>query len=87
MIDAVNGHIQPPWKTQVLMQDILAYTKLCNKVIIHHIFREDNCAADWLAKFDHSLYSTVVWNVVPYRDLLSLLYEDNLGRTIERKTA
>ena len=74
-----------PIGNQVLVQDILAYTKLCNKVIIHHIFREGNCTADWLAKFGHCLYSKVVWIVVPYRDLLSVLYEDNLGRTLERR--
>ena len=42
----IQGHIQSPWEIQVLVQIITAYIKLCNRVLIHHIFREENCAVD-----------------------------------------
>lgn len=60
LIQAVQGHFQCQWKIQVLMQDILAYIRLCNKIVIHHIFTEDNCATYWLTKFGHSLHSMAV---------------------------
>jgi len=55
LIQAVQGRIQPPWEIQVLVQDILYYLQNYNHVIVHHIFREGNRAADWLAKLGLSL--------------------------------
>ena len=78
--------IQVPWEIQVLTQDIHLYIQLCNNVFITHIFRQENCAADYLVKHDLSLYSTVVWKEVPHMDILRIFYEDNLGRTLERMT-
>lgn len=85
LIQAVQGHIQVPWEIQVLIQDIHTFLQHCNTVIVTHIFRQGNRAANWLAKYGVSLLSTMVWNVVPHRDLSLILYEDNLGRPLERR--
>lgn len=44
LIQAIQGHFQRPWKIQVLVQDILAYIRLGNRIVIHHIFTKDNCS-------------------------------------------
>jgi len=85
LIQAVQEHIQPLWKIQVLVQDIYYYLQSCNHVIVSHIFREGNWAADWLAKLGLLLSSTVLWTQVSNRDLLWILNEDNLGYTHARR--
>ena len=40
LIHAVQRRIEPPWEIEILVQDILAYVQLCNKIFIHHIFRK-----------------------------------------------
>lgn len=87
LIQAVQGRIQPPWEIQVLIHDIHMFMQRCISVTFFHIFREDNRAADWLARFGLSCCSTSVWHVIPHRDLGCILYEDNLGRTLERRAA
>ena len=86
LIHAIQERIQPPWEIQTLVQNILAYIQLCNNIVIYHIFKEGNRTADWVAKAGHSILSKIVWHVVPHRDLLSILCEDNLGRTLRRMT-
>jgi len=46
LIQAIQGHIQPPWEIQTLMQDVLTFLHLCNNTSIRHIFRQENHAAD-----------------------------------------
>jgi len=46
LIHAIQGRIQPPWEIQIMVQDILAYGQLCNKIFIHHISKEGDRAAD-----------------------------------------
>ena len=64
-----------------MIEDIRTYIQLCNNVHITHVFRQKNCAADYLAKHGLSLRSTVVsvWTKVPHKDFLRIFYEDNLG--------
>ena len=85
LIQAVQGRIQPPWEIQVLVQDIIYFLQKCNHVIVHHIFREGNRAADWLAKLGLSLPSARVWNQTSHIDLQCILREDNLGYTLARR--
>ena len=85
LIHAVQGRIQPPWEIPVLVQDIHYYLQTCNNVIVHHIFREGNRAADWLAKLGLSLPSPLVWSQVPHRDFNCILLADNLGLTLARR--
>ena len=71
--------IQIPWEIQMLVQDITTFLDRFNKIIINHIFRQGNSAADWLAKYGLSIHSTNMLNFVPHRDLGRILFEDNLG--------
>uniref|UniRef100_A0A7C9DB70 RNase H type-1 domain-containing protein n=1 Tax=Opuntia streptacantha TaxID=393608 RepID=A0A7C9DB70_OPUST len=87
LIQALTDRIDVPWLIHTLVQDIKLYLQQCNNVIITHIFREGNHAADWVAKQGLSLRSTVVWNEVPHRDLMLILEADNLGRTLERRAS
>ena len=84
----MKGEFQIPWEIQVLFQDITTYLSKFNNVIINHIFRQGNTSADWVAKFGLSLHSsTSAWDLVPRRDLSCILFDDNLGRILERRTS
>jgi len=85
LIQAVQCCIKAPWEIQVLIQGIIIYIQLCNKVFIDHIFRQGNCVSDWLVKFGLSLHSMIVWNVVPQMDRLFIFYKNNLVRAFERR--
>ena len=85
LIQAIQDLIEAPWQIQTLVQNIKTYLQECNSVIITHIFREGNSAADWVAKRGLSIKSSLVWDEVPHRDLLLILSADNLGRTLERR--
>ena len=56
-------------------------------VIITHIFREENTAADWVAKHEFSIQSSLVWDRIPHRELLHIITTDSLGRTLERRAS
>jgi len=60
LIQVVRRQIRVLWEIQVLVQDIYSFLDILNDVVIHHIFRQDNSAADWLAKYGPSIYSTNV---------------------------
>ena len=62
----------------MLVYDITTCLDMFNSVVINHIFKQDNSAADWLVKLGLSLHATSVWDVVPYRDLRHILFGDNL---------
>jgi len=78
LIQALTDQIDVPWPIHTLVQDIKLYLQQCNNIIITHIFREGNFAADWVAKQGLSIQSIVVWNEVPHRDLMLILGADNL---------
>ena len=79
LIQTVQGRIQSHWKIQVLIQDIFYYLQTGTRVIVHHIFRKGNRAADWLAELGLSLSSTIVWTQVSHREFHYILNENNLG--------
>lgn len=87
LIQAVLKEIHVPWEIQVLVQDISTFITSFTHVVINHTFRQGNRAADWLAKFALSVHSTHVWHVVPPRDLFPFLFDDNLGRALERRAS
>ena len=86
LIQAVQRELQIPWEIQVLVQDITTYLSTFSNVIIDHIFRQDNTASDWVAKFGLSLHPRV-WDVIPHRDIGRIIFKDNLGRALERMTS
>ena len=87
LIQAMKGQMQAAWQIQTLLQDIQTDLQKCQLVTITHIFRQGNSATDWLVKRGLSLQSPLVWEEVPHRDLSFIFYEDNLGRTLERRTS
>jgi len=58
----------------------------CELISFPHIYREDNMAADWMAKYGYSLrsHSLSIFSSPPCHDFFLLLVDDNLGRTLER---
>lgn len=85
LIQLVQSPIQAVWEIQILIHNIHTCIQLCNNVFITCIFRQWNCAADWIAKHGVSLNFTTIWNEVPHRDLLCIFYENNLGKILERR--
>jgi len=85
LIKALKGEIQTPWEIQTLIADTKKYLALANVVHIQHIFREGGRVADWVAKFGLTSCSYILWVSIPCVSLLSILIEDNLGRTLERR--
>jgi len=62
LIQAVQSYVQVPLEIQVSVHDIHSYYKLCNHVIVNHIFRDDNHTVNCLTKFGIINHSTVLWN-------------------------
>jgi len=87
LIRAIKDQIEAPWQIQTLVQDIKTYLQECHNVIITHIFRKGNFAANWVAKCGLSVQSTLVWDEIPNRDLLFILSANNLGRILERRAS
>ena len=48
---ALKGHIQVPWQILNIIKDIHIWQTQGTHLLINHIFREANTAADWLSKF------------------------------------
>jgi len=87
LIQAIQDQIATPWQIQSLVQDIKIYLASLTDVIITHIFREGNSAADWAAKHELSIQSSLVWDRIPHRELLHIILTDSLGRSLERRAS
>ena len=89
VIHAVQKVIQPPWQIASLLEDIWNMITSCESVSFTHTYREGNMAADWMAKHGCFLrcYSPSIFFSPPSRDFLFILVDDNLGRTLVRRTA
>ena len=57
--------------------------------LFQHTYREGNLAADWMAKYGCVVRSTSIFSISfpSNREFLSILMNDNLGRTLERRAA
>ena len=89
VIQAIQGQIHIPWQIQTLIRDIHNMLSPSVHCLFHHIYREGNMAADWIAKYGCLVRSTSIFSIsFPYnREFLSILMSDNLGRTLERRAA
>jgi len=89
VLNAVQKVIQPPWQIATLIEDIWNMISSCESVSFKHTYREGNMAADWMAKHGCFLrcYSPTIFFSPPSRDFLFILVDDNLGRTLVRRTA
>jgi len=85
LIQVAQEYIQTSWEIQVLVQDVHSYFQSCNHVIVKHIFRESNRVADWLTKVGLALQSTV-WNQISHMDFYFILTENNIEKTIKKRT-
>lgn len=85
LIRAVQGICSIPWQIHHMVQEIIALSKLCVTVTVSHTFREGNRVADWMAKLGLRSPSPVFLSSVYPRNLVSILVEDKLGRTLARR--
>jgi len=58
-----------------------------DQVVIQHIYREANMAADWLAKYGHSVSGTIVTIEIGNPDFQRIVCDDMLCRTLARRGA
>ena len=88
VIKAIQNQIHTPWQIATLLEDIRNMIINCEDISFTHIYREGNMAADWMAKYGCVLRcnSLSTFSSPPCRDFLYLLVDDNLGRTLERRT-
>ena len=50
VIHALQGKITPPWQIAPIIEDIRNLSAGVTDISFHHIYREGNRAADWMAK-------------------------------------
>ena len=86
VLNAINGRIKPPWHISTLIEDIKNLSAGCDDISFKHIYRETNMAADWVAKYGCTLRSPSItfFSSPPPRELLLILTDDNLGRSLAR---
>jgi len=89
VIKAVLKLIPAPWQIAPFIEDIWNLLSHCTHTSFRHIFREGNLAADWMAKYGTFIrcHSLSLFTLPPSRDLLLILVDDNLGRTLVRRAA
>ena len=89
VIQAIQGQIHIPWQIQTLIRDIHNLIPPSVHCLFQHTYREGNMAADWVAKFGciSRSPSILYFSYPSNRDFLSILINDNLGRTLERRAA
>jgi len=88
VIRAVQKQIRTPWQIAPILHDIWNLIINCESISFQHMYREGNLAADWMAKFGCSIrdHSLSIFTSPPCRDFFLLLVDDNLGRTLVRRT-
>jgi len=89
VIQAIQGQIHIPWKIQTMIRDIQNMIPPYVHCLFQHTYREGNMATDWVAKYDCSIRATSIFffSFPSNREFLSILINDNLGRTLERRVA
>jgi len=89
VLKAVQKQIHTPWQIAPILEDVWNMISTCESISFSHIYREGNMAADWMAKHGCALrsHSLSIFSYPPRRDFISLLVDDNLGRTLARRAA
>jgi len=89
VLKAVQKQIHTPWQITPILEDIWHMISSCESISFSHIYREGNMAADWMAKYGCSLrcHSLSLFSYLPCRELILILVDDNLGRTLVRRAA
>jgi len=88
VIHAIQGQITPPWQIAPIIEDIRNLSAGAADISFHHIYREGNMAADWMAKYGSTFrpISLTLFPSPPSREFLFILADDNLGRSLVRGT-
>ena len=88
VLKAVQKQIHTPWQIATVLEDIWNMISSCELILSRHIYHEGNMADDWMAKYGCSLccYSLSIFSYPPCREFLFLLIDNNLGRTLVRRT-
>jgi len=85
IIQAIQGRIQVPWQLRNIVIEIKATLDQCAQVMIRHIYREANMAADWLSKFGHSVPVNLLFSECAATEFRTIIQEDWVGRTLVRR--
>ena len=87
VLQAVQKQIAVPWQIGPIIEDIWNMLPGCETISFKHIYHEGNMAADWMAKHGCLIrrHSLTTFPIPPSRDFLSILVDDNLGRTLVRR--
>uniref|UniRef100_A0A7C9CIR9 RNase H type-1 domain-containing protein n=1 Tax=Opuntia streptacantha TaxID=393608 RepID=A0A7C9CIR9_OPUST len=87
VIQAAQGIITIPWRIQVIIDDISSWRSIGIHFTFHHILREANRAADWLAHCGHNTNHTLLSDTCFSPDLQVILCDDVVGQSFVRKGA
>jgi len=85
VIQALKGKIQVSWQISNIIEDTHTWQIQGIQLIVTHIFREANIAADWLSKFGHSITAPFSSDVCFSPFLRVILTEDVIGCTLVRR--
>jgi len=87
VIEALQGKSAIPWQINHIIQDVRNLLAQVDQVVIKHIYREANMAADWLAKYGHSVSGTMETIEISNPEFRLIVCDDMLGRTLARRGA
>jgi len=87
VIEALQGKTSIPWQLTNIIQDIHVMLSQVEQVVVNHIYRESNMAADSLSKYGHSILGQFKATKCRIPELRSILRDDMLGRTFVRRDA
>ena len=85
IIQAIQGQISVPWQLRTIVKEIQHTIEQCAYVLIRHIYREANMAADWLSKIGHSIPVNLLMSECEATEFRTIIQEDWAGRTLVRR--
>ena len=87
VIKAIKDDGQVPWKISNIIKDVQLWLNKDIQATFKHIFRKANMAADWLAKFGHSITGVFSSDCCFSPHFRQLIADDVVGRTLMRRGA
>jgi len=87
IIQVIQDRAQIPWQLRNIILEIKGLLNQCFQVMIRHIYREANMAADWLSKYGHSAPFNLLLAECDALEFRTIIQEDWAGRTLVRRGA
>jgi len=87
VIQAAVGASRAPWHIHQILQDINNRRSMGIKITFKHIYHEANRAADWLARFGHSISHSFSTDLYFSPELKCIISEDAVRRSFVRNDA